>query len=92
MTNNPDHPLAVALRDARSATGLNQKRFAPIAGVSQSRLCQMERGRIDPRWSTVVKIVGSLGLPLETLFPTDAIVQAAKRVNAKRRESRKERT
>ena len=44
------------LRRARVAAGLSQRDLAERAGVPQSTVARIERGHIDPRWTTVEKL------------------------------------
>ncbi len=45
------------IRRLRKAVGLTQKELAKKAGVSQSLIARIERGTVDPRLSTLKKIV-----------------------------------
>ena len=48
------------LKRLRQAAGLTQKQLAEEAGVSQSLIARIERGTVDPRFSTVRRIVAVL--------------------------------
>jgi len=48
------------LKRLRQAAGLTQKQLAEKAGVSQSLIARIERGTVDPRFSTVRRIVAAL--------------------------------
>lgn len=48
------------LRRLRKARGLTQKEVARRAGVSQSLIARIEAGKVDPRLSTVKKILSSI--------------------------------
>jgi len=48
------------LKRLRRAAGLTQKQLAERAGVSQSLIARIERGTVDPRFSTVRRIVAAL--------------------------------
>ena len=46
-----------SLRSLRVKIGLTQKRLAELAGVSQAHIAKIERGKVDPRLSTVNRIL-----------------------------------
>lgn len=48
------------LRRLRKSYGLTQKEVAKKAGVSQSLIARIEAGKVDPRLSTVKKILNSI--------------------------------
>ncbi|KYH37778.1 MAG: transcriptional regulator [Candidatus Bathyarchaeota archaeon B24] len=50
-------PDGNVIRRLRKAVGLTQKELARRAGLSQSLISRIERGNIDPRLSTVRKIM-----------------------------------
>lgn len=50
-------PNGSLIRRLRKAVGLTQKELARRAGLSQSLISRIERGNIDPRLSTVRKIM-----------------------------------
>lgn len=45
------------LKRLRNEAGLTQRELAELAGVSQAHIAKIERGRVDPRLSTVNKIL-----------------------------------
>jgi predicted transcriptional regulator len=45
------------LKRLRNKAGLTQRELAELAGVSQAHIAKIERGRVDPRLSTVNKIL-----------------------------------
>lgn len=45
------------LKRLRIEAGLTQRELAELAGVSQAHIAKIERGRVDPRLSTVNKIL-----------------------------------
>jgi len=53
-------PSAEELRRMRIAAGLTQKELARIAGVSQSLIARIERGTVNPRMTTLRKILEAL--------------------------------
>ncbi|OGD46999.1 hypothetical protein A3K70_01525 [Candidatus Bathyarchaeota archaeon RBG_16_48_13] len=55
-----DVPIADDLRRMRKNAGYTQKILAVRAGVSQSLIARIEKGAVDPRLSTVQKIMRAL--------------------------------
>jgi len=45
------------LKRLRNKAGLTQRELAELAGVSQAHIAKIERGKVDPRLSTVNKIL-----------------------------------
>jgi predicted transcriptional regulator len=84
-------PTAEELRAKRVALGLKQADVARRAGLSQSMVARIESGTVDPRVSTLGKIVQVLNAagkkklmardimhtPVFSVLPTDTIKQAA---------------
>lgn len=46
-----------SLKRMRTESGLTQKRLAQLVGVSQAHIAKIEQGKVDPRLSTVNKIL-----------------------------------
>jgi transcriptional regulator with XRE-family HTH domain len=68
--------LGSALRQLREVQGLKQIELATAAGVTESQISDIERGKNNPGWLLIVRIVsGGLGLTLEDL--ARAYAQAA---------------
>jgi transcriptional regulator with XRE-family HTH domain len=53
------------LRWARGRAGLTQRRLAGLAGVPQSTVSRIESGAIDPRTSTLRRLLQACGYDLE---------------------------
>ena len=53
------------LKRARSEAGLTQRALATKAGVPQSTVGRIEAGLIDPKVSTLSKLLGACGYTLE---------------------------
>ena len=53
------------LRWARGRAGLTQRRLAALAGVPQSTVSRIESGAIDPRISTVQRLLRSCGYEID---------------------------
>lgn len=49
------------MRKARLAAGLSQRDLANKVGVPQSTVGRIEAGHIDPKWSTVAKLLRACG-------------------------------
>ncbi len=48
------------IKSLRRSLGITQSRLAELSGVSQSLIARIESGRVDPAYSKVEKIFGSL--------------------------------
>jgi transcriptional regulator with XRE-family HTH domain len=62
-----DPALATALRRAREELGCTQEDVAYRAELTTSAYARIELGRANPRWSTVRRIAGALGITLSEL-------------------------
>ena len=61
------------LQEARKRSGLTQAELARRAGVPQSTVAKIERGRRDPSLSTLERLVRAAGLELRIqVAPHDA--------------------
>ncbi len=49
-----------SIRELRIKAGLTQKTLAALVGVSQAHIAKIEQGKVDPRFSTVNRILGVL--------------------------------
>jgi transcriptional regulator with XRE-family HTH domain len=57
------------LREARTRTGLTQKQLGDRAGVKQSYIFELERGRTNITLNTLVKMADVLGMDVRDLLP-----------------------
>jgi transcriptional regulator with XRE-family HTH domain len=58
----------VRLREVREAAGLSQRELARQAGLSHEAVSRLERGdTVIPRWSTMRRLAGALGMAPERL-------------------------
>jgi len=49
------------IKRMRNEAGLTQKRLAELVGVSQAHIAKIEQGKVDPRLSTVNRVLRVLG-------------------------------
>lgn len=56
--------IAALLRVVRRLRKMSQRELAALAGVPNSTIDRIEAGRSDPRLSTLVAILGAVGLEL----------------------------
>lgn len=59
-----------AIKKAREAKGITLRQLSELTGIDNANLSNIERGKIDPRFSTLTKICDSLGLKIE-ITPKD---------------------
>jgi transcriptional regulator with XRE-family HTH domain len=57
--------IGKAVRQARRRVGLSQRELAERTDVPQSTIARVESGLVDPRTSTVVKLLAACGEELE---------------------------
>jgi transcriptional regulator with XRE-family HTH domain len=58
----------VRLREVREAAGLSQRQLARQAGLSHEAVSRLERGATTtPRWATMRRLAGALGMAPERL-------------------------
>lgn len=75
--------FAARLARARAATGQTQQQVASRCGLHPSTYHRLEHGgRVDPAYSTLVRLVERGGLGLEHFFAPAAIRAAAGQVPA----------
>jgi transcriptional regulator with XRE-family HTH domain len=71
-TDDP-HVLGQAMRVLRDRAGITQKVLAARASTSEAYVSNIEGGRRDARWSTLIRLLRALGADLRQL--ADAIVE-----------------
>jgi transcriptional regulator with XRE-family HTH domain len=59
-----DPALRPTLRSLREARGLGQERLAHTAGLSVAPYARIERGQVNPTWTTIRHILGALDVSL----------------------------
>ncbi len=52
---------------ARRKAGLSQRALAERAGITQATIARIEKGEIDPRSDTVVRLLRACGFELEAV-------------------------
>jgi transcriptional regulator with XRE-family HTH domain len=82
-TDDDPHTLGRAIRVLRDQAGITQKVLAERVGTSEAYVSNIEGGRRDARWSTVMRLVDALGADLHQL--ADAITQVEKQDRAAKR-------
>jgi len=63
--------FAAALARLRGAAGLTHYRLAGLAGISQTELARMERGRREPKLATLCRLCDALGCSMDELTGRD---------------------
>jgi transcriptional regulator with XRE-family HTH domain len=59
-----DPALGATLRALRQARGIGQETLAHHAGLSVATYARIERGQVNPTWTTVRRILQALGVSL----------------------------
>ena len=59
-----------AIRERRKQLGVNQQTLSELAGVGINTLLAIERGEGNPQLSTLIAILGTLGLQLDIHLKT----------------------
>jgi transcriptional regulator with XRE-family HTH domain len=68
MEASPETVFGGVLRRIRRERDLSQEALAALAGVARNHMSELERGRRDPRLSTLVQIADALGIGLGELL------------------------
>jgi transcriptional regulator with XRE-family HTH domain len=64
--------LGKIIREAREKAGLSQEELARRVGLTQGALSFIERGVVEPRLSTLLRLFDALGLSPEVLKDREA--------------------
>jgi transcriptional regulator with XRE-family HTH domain len=59
-----DPDLAHVLRAVRERQGRSQEALAHDAGLTVAAVARIERGEVNPGWTTVLSVVDALGISL----------------------------
>lgn len=57
------------LRQLLAQFGMSQRKLALASGISNTYVNKLAQGKTDPRWTTILRIVTSLGGDLGDLAP-----------------------
>lgn len=60
--------LGKHIRDARKECGLTQKELADQTGLAVKTIQDIEKGRKNPTYNTLARLMGRLGISSDTLF------------------------
>lgn len=82
-TDDDPHTLGRAIRVLRDRAGITQKVLAKRVGTSEAYVSNIEGGRRDARWSTVIRLLHALGADLHQL--ADAIAEVVTQDRAPKR-------
>ncbi|MFD6113576.1 helix-turn-helix transcriptional regulator [Streptomyces yangpuensis] len=61
--------LGNRIRDARMEADLTQEKLAEIAGVDRTTIQNAEGGKVDPKFSLLLRLARALRVPLRDLMP-----------------------
>lgn len=59
--------LGTAIKELRKRQGLKQIELATAAGMTESQISDIERGRNNPGWLLLARLIGGLGLAFSDL-------------------------
>jgi transcriptional regulator with XRE-family HTH domain len=59
--------LGLALRELRRRAGITQKEMTEREGLDETYVSRVEHGRIDVKWSTLIRFMSVLGTDLHQL-------------------------
>lgn len=65
------HAIGTKIRTMRKERGLTVERLSELSGVSTGIVSQVERGKANPSFSTMVQLAHGLGIPVGRLFDGD---------------------
>ena len=63
--DNISNMIHQVVREARKANGLTLRELSALTGIAVANLSRLESGRTDPRVSTVLRVLGAMGLTLQ---------------------------
>jgi transcriptional regulator with XRE-family HTH domain len=76
------------LRSLREAAGMTQEGLARAAQLSVSSVAKLERGGMDPSWSTVLRLAAALGVTVQA-FAEEGKTEQPPAVTERPRKGRK---
>lgn len=62
--------ISTKVREARKAAGMTQHQLGEAAGIPQSHVSRIERGKLSPTHMTIEKIARALGIEPQELDPS----------------------
>ncbi len=83
-----NYTISTNLLRIRKGCGLSQERLAEIAGLSRSAYRNLEKGRAEPRTSTLKSLAIALDVPLKELLSPVQILERVRFRSLKRLKSR----
>lgn len=66
-TYSDRHALGLALRELRRRAEITQKQMTEREGLDETYVSRVEHGRIDVKWSTLIRFLRVLGVDLHQL-------------------------
>jgi len=68
MNKSVKIPVPARLRARRKRLGLTQSQAAARAGITQAHWSHVERGQLNPSWTTLDRMAAALGLSSSSLL------------------------
>ena len=65
-------PAAHLLRKARTEAGMTQTELAAEVGVAPGRISDYERGKLDPSFNMLLRLLAACGMSLALVPPEDS--------------------
>ena len=65
-------PSGYLLRKARTEAGLSQADLAEAAGIAPGRISDYERGKLDPSFNMMLRLLAACGTSLALVSPEDS--------------------
>ncbi|QEC74679.1 MULTISPECIES: helix-turn-helix domain-containing protein [Mucilaginibacter] len=69
--------IGIRLRDERKSKGISQENLWAISGITTSQIREIEKGRGDPRLSTMVELAKALNVSIDVLLPPSTYLNKA---------------
>ena len=65
-------PAGYLIRKARAEAGMTQTELAEDAGVAPGRVSDYERGKLDPTFNMLLRLLAACGMSLALVPPEDS--------------------
>ncbi len=65
-------PAGYLIRRARNDAGLSQAELAAEAGIAPGRVSDYERGKLDPSFNMLLRLLAACGMSLALVPPEDS--------------------